>query len=130
MKYKFPKSPQKERSQIIKELDKLISAEVKKKAGGKCARCKQIRKKMGCSHYYSRRYKGSRWDLKNLDWLCWFPCHQMWEHDKQGGYTDYMQEKLGTHEMIHLKIKAYGVNRFPTSDLQILCEEFKKGKFK
>ena len=132
MKYKFPKSPQKERSQIIKELDKLISAKVKKRAKGKCVKCGLVKKNAGVTHYFSRRYIGTRWDFDNLDWACW-GCHYYWmEKDKTPGswYHAYMTRKLGNRKFELLGIRAYAVTKFPTSDLKLLVEVFKKGKSK
>lgn len=117
------------RSKIIRQLDKLVSDEVKRRVKGKCARCQQVRANMGCSHYFSRRYIGTRWNFDNLDWLCWLPCHNFFEHDKQGEYTDLMIKKLGRAKFNRMKIKAYSANKFSTQDLQLLLQLFEQGKF-
>ena len=119
------------RSKIIKAMDHLVSQEVKRLAGGKCERCHRPSPKTGCSHYFSRRYIGTRWNLENLCWLDW-GCHYNWaekEKNPGGWYYDFMLKRLGEKKFEALKVKAYGVNRWPTSDLEILLDQFRKGKF-
>ena len=70
---KYLKQEKGMRSKLIKRFDKLISDEVKKRVKGLCDKCKEKRARMGCSHYFSRRYIGTRWDLDNLCLLFLFP---------------------------------------------------------
>jgi hypothetical protein len=116
------------RSYIVKQLDKIVSDITKEREGGRCERCGKIRKNMGVSHYFSRRYIGTRWESANLCWLCWLPCHNLWEHDKQGEYTDHMLETVGRERVELLKMKAYGINKWSTSDLKVLLYDYEKNK--
>jgi len=116
------------RSNLIKKLDKLCSDLVKEKAKGKCIKCDLVKKNVGVSHYYSRRYLGTRWDLNNLDFACW-GCHHHWlEKDKTPGswYYQYMIKKLGRTRFNKLKLKAYGITKFSNLDLQLMIDNFKK----
>ena len=119
------------RKKLIKALDRLVSDEVKRRAKGKCVKCGLVKKNAGVSHYFSRRYIGTRWNFDNLDWACWGDHYHKLERDKTPGswYHAYMIKKLGNKKFDLLEIRAYAINKFPTSDLQVLCEVFKKGKF-
>ena len=135
---KSVKIPKEEtRSQIIKRLDNIISQILLK--DGVCKRCgkhhKQYKNKkgelkwhnFGASHYWSRDYMGARFELDNLDGLCWLPCHgQKWEHDKQGVYKDYMIKKLGQRGFERLEIKARGIVKFSKQDLLLLIKIYSK----
>ena len=112
------------RIKLIKKLDSLVSAYIKKKAKGKCARCGQIRKNMGTSHFWSRRYLGTRWEEENLDWMCWLPCHFTAEKEKQGWYQDYMISKLGKDRYEILKVKALTVTHYSKVDIKLLIQYY------
>src|SRR3990167_7399675 len=132
---KYPKSKQlskkkinllfkeKPRSYFIKELDKIVSDRVRSSADWTCERCHTQYKKptnaLHCSHYYSRRYLGTRWDFDNLMALC-FGCHKLWESDKQGEYQDVMLKRLGINGLQILRVKAYAVTKFSKQDLELL----------
>ncbi len=102
-----PESPQKARKRLIKELDKVCSEMVLERDLHKCVNCGSTRA-LGASHYFSRRYQGTRWNLDNLCCLCW-PCHRRWETDKQGIYTDFMVTRMGVRNYEMLKVKAYSL---------------------
>lgn len=121
----------KTRSQIIKEMDKLFSAEVKRRANGICFKCGQVKANAGVSHYYSRKYMGTRWDFDNCAWADW-GCHfYHLEHFKQPGefYHNWMLRTLGEERFKRLEIKAHTVTKFSKTDLEFLLAEFKKGHF-
>lgn len=137
-KFKLPK--EKSRSQLIKILDDMISNFVLVKVcKGICMRCGkqhfQYKNKKGelkwnnygCSHYWPRDYTGTRFEIDNLDGLCWLPCHsQKWEHDKQGAYKDYMVKKLGKKGFERLEMKARAITKFSTIDIKLMIQNFDK----
>lgn len=135
---KLPK--EKTRWQLIKELDAKVSNFVLTKISkGVCARCgkqhQQYENKKGqmkwsnygCSHFWPRDYMGTRFDIDNLDGLCWYPCHgQKWEHDKSGAYRDYMIKKLGQAKFELLEMKARATTKFSTQDIKLMIANFDK----
>lgn len=128
--YKFGKS---ERTKITRKLDSLVSNLVREKASWTCQRChkKYEPKSRGlhCSHYFSRRYKGTRWDFSNLDALC-MGCHKYVEGDKQGWYKDYMIKKLGESKLDLLRSRAYSKTKFSVVDLEWLYKKIKDEGYK
>lgn len=135
-KPKLPK--EKTRWQLIKILDGMVSNFIlNKKCMGLCMRCgkrhlayKNKKGELkyhnyGTSHYWARDYMGTRFEVDNLDGLCWWPCHgQKWEHDKQGAYKDYMVKKLGKKGFEKLEIKAKAVTKFSIVDIKNLIANF------
>ncbi len=124
---KFPK--EKTFSELVKELDGMVSKYILEKGNYTCVRCgKQYlpnQKGLTCSHYWDRQYKGTRWKVENLDPLCWLPCHsQKWEHDKQGVYKDYMMKKLGKKKFNQLEIMARSITKYSRIDLEIIIDNF------
>ena len=132
MKIKFPKKFPKEKSlrKLEKELDKAVSDYLKAKSKGICVRCGKHRKNMGVSHYWSRKHRSTRWEIDNLDWMCWLPCHYTAEHEKQGWYRDYMIGKLGERGYQTLMVKANTVTKFSRQDIQLLINFYEnKARF-
>lgn len=123
-KRKFHIPKEKTRSQLIKDLDKLFSNHLKAKSHGRCVRCGRVG--TGVSHYWSRKHIGTRWDTDNCDWVCWFPCHDLLEHEKQGEYMDFMIKKLGQKKYDEIKIKAISINKFSTVDIKLMIQNFDK----
>jgi len=132
---KFPKkinigSRDYKRSVIIKKLDKIVSDRVRERDKWTCQRCKKAytppTNALHCSHYYSRRYLGTRWELKNLIALC-YGCHRLYESDKQGEYSKVMLTRLGSNAMLLLEAQAYTVTKYSTQELNLLYNEFKLG---
>lgn len=123
---RIPKQPN--RSTLEKKLDKIVSEMVRERDNWTCQRCHTRytpkNNALHCSHYYSRRYRGTRWDMNNLIALC-YGCHKMVEGDKQGWYTDYMRELLGDEVFEMLRIKAYAVTKFSVQDLELMLAQFK-----
>lgn len=93
--------------------DKLFSEYIRKR-DGRCVRCGKT-ENLQCSHFWSRRMEGVRFDPINAEALC--PgCHKRWEHQKEikihdelimGEYAQYKLEKLGQRGYDLLKLKAH-----------------------
>jgi len=125
----MPRIPkQKTRRQLEKELDAITSKVVKKRDRYVCQRCRKKHDKgsrgLHCSHYFSRRYRGTRWELANLDSLC-LGCHRLCEGDKQGWYSDYKKNQLGDSAFEYLRVKAYGITKFTSQDLEFMIDIMK-----
>ena len=111
------------RSKLIKQLDKLFSDYLKKHYSGKCFKCSRISKNAGVSHYFSRKYMGTRWDLENCQWSCW-ACHfHQLEHLKQPGEWYYRWMERNTN-FKKLEIKAHAITKYSVVDLQLLIDHF------
>lgn len=110
------------RRAIIKKLDKVVSDIAKKRDRYTCVRCQKRypegSRALHASHFFSRRYMGTRFDLDNIDTLC-YGCHRLAESDKQGWYKDFKMDQL-MEDYITLETRAYAVTKFSTSDLRLL----------
>ena len=123
---KIPK--EKTYSQLTKELDKMFSLYIKKKSKGVCFKCGLVKKNAGVSHYFGRKYRGTRWSEENCDWACWGDHFYHLEKYKQKGefYYNYMLKKLGQAEFDMLEIKAHTVTKLSRIDLIILIEDLRQ----
>lgn len=85
-------------------------------------------KMLECSHFYDRGIWLTRFDPDNCVALG-RACHQLWEDDKQGRYSEFMERWLGKERFRKLKKKVddYKYKNIPhiTRDGQIkACREF------
>lgn len=100
----------------IDKADRVIGLYVKELHNWVCIKCKTkydrdapyVNKSLQCSHFWGRGNETTRFDLENLDPLC-FACHMRVESSKQGWYRDYMLEKLGEDGYKALRRKANSV---------------------
>ena len=122
-------SQRSDRSKIIKKIDKVVSYIIRTRDKWTCQRCltkyEPPTQGLHCSHYFSRRFMGTRFDLENLISLC-YGCHRLWEGDKQGAYKDLMIKRLGENEYNVLEFKARNVTKFSNSELEILLKSLKE----
>ena len=123
------KTRRNERTKLIKKIDAVVSLMVRNRDNWTCQRCgtKYTPPTQGlhCSHYFSRRFMGTRFNLDNLISLC-YGCHRLVESDKQGWYKDFMIDKLGQNGYNTLEFKARNITKFSESELEILLEQLKK----
>lgn len=129
-KIKHPSFKNKNKRQsLIKKLDTLISRKVRERDNWTCVRCLKKytppTKALHCSHYYSRRKLGTRWDMRNLDALC-YGCHRLVEGDKQGWYTTFKKKQLGEEQFNILETIANMPTKFTTIDLNLLLSTIEK----
>lgn len=114
---------EKPRSYWIKKLDKLISERVRNRDNWTCRRCfKKYAPPtniLHCSHFFSRRFMGTRFELDNLISLC-YGCHRRWEGMKGDEYRDFMITTLGETRLEELKFKSQSYTHFTSFDLQVL----------
>lgn len=105
--------------------DRLFARIIKYQDGLRCQRCgtkhKISDKGFHCSHFWSRRHWGTRYDKENCDALC-YGCHSLWEDDKQGEYKDFKIKQLGIKRYKTLEKKA----RINTLKINILTKDLRK----
>ena len=115
------------RSALIKKLDKIFSNKVRERDLWNCQFCGKHftppTDVLQSSHYFSRRFLGTRWNLDNLDSLC-LTCHGKAENDKRGFYEQFMKDKLGEEGLERLRMKAYAITKISTVDLERLFKSY------
>ncbi|MEM3335431.1 MAG: recombination protein NinG [Thermoplasmata archaeon] len=119
------------RSKLIKKLDKMFSDFIREKYKNKCIKCGKTKNRMGVSHYFSRRYLGTRWEVDNCHWSCW-TCHtwiknsECLERSKAPGewYYNYMIKTLGKERFEELEKKAHTINKLNINDIENLINNF------
>lgn len=106
----------------IRKTDRMFSVYIRTKAEWICARpeCRKYfnpdisseRKKLHCSHFFSRGRESVRMDENNATALCW-QCHEYWGHNAMSGgeYKEYMIEKLGQREFDMLEFRFHNVSK-------------------
>lgn len=107
------------RKQLEKKLDILWSQKIKEK--GFCERCGR-KENLQSAHIFSRKQRGTRWDLKNGVCFC-AGCHIFWSHQHPELFRDFVINKIGEKEFESLKIRAYTVTKFSITDLEWLLRD-------
>ncbi len=91
---------------------------------GYCVSCKKSDySKLQCCHIFSRTYRNTRWDLKNLLCLC-ASCH-FESHREPIIFAERVKEHLGEYEYNQLKIRHNAIRRWTLSEMQELLETLK-----
>jgi hypothetical protein len=117
-------------SDYKKQLDTLFSLYIREKADWKCANpaCKRHlapwprgSNQLTASHYVVRQNLKLRWDEVNVIPLCWMPCHQRWESQKNTAYRQYM---IDTYE--EDKVKELELIENVTNTLAMPIEDLRK----
>lgn len=90
----------------INATDRLFSEYIRKKANGKCERCKREFgwKNLENSHFHGRRKKSVRWDETNCAALC-RACHQYYTENPHA-HTEFFKKRLGEEKFNALAIRA------------------------
>jgi len=119
------------RQGTIKKLDKEFSLLVRTRDKWTCFRCYKVytppTSALHNSHFFSRRFYGTRWDLKNCDAAC-YGCHRYVEGDKEGWYKEYKIKQLGQQQYNYMQMRAYGKTKFSHDDLDLLLDEIKRSR--
>ena len=70
---------------------------------------------------------GTRFDFDNCDTLCKYPCHfQKWEKQKNADYKDFKLKQLGAKRFKLLEVRARGITKFSSQDIQLLINYYTK----
>lgn len=72
-----------------------------------------------CSHFWGRGHSGTRFDPENCIGLC-RPCHDLWEHQKNNEYKEWMISWLGKEKYEALERRARGFKK-----REVAVREFK-----
>lgn len=95
---------------LIRREDTLFSKYIRTRDKWKCVSCKkqypENAQGLHCSHYWSRRNEGTRFDPLNCDALCFF-CHQKWGGDYRSEYTEFKKKQLGEKGYNDLRMRAH-----------------------
>lgn len=84
---------------LVAELDRLVSLIVRRR-DRRCITCGEQRG-LQCSHFHSRRYLATRFDLRNCNAMC-AACNRRHNEDP-GPYLEFMNERYGFDVVRELK---------------------------
>lgn len=108
--------------------DDLFSKLVRERAGWCCESCGKYypegnRMGLHCSHYFGRRYKGTRFHPDNA-WSHCYGCHSKFEGDPYM-FTKWVTERLGAWMVEILREKAYAVTKLKPADMADMAKHFR-----
>lgn len=108
--------------------DDLFSKLVRERAGWKCECCGKYypegnRMGLHCSHYFGRRYKGTRWHPDNA-WSHCYGCHAKFEGDPYM-FNKWVTDRLGAGMVEILREKAYAVTKLKPADKADMAKHFR-----
>lgn len=91
----------------IDRADHYFSLYVRNRDNWTCQRCKGYFKEGGlqASHFFGRRMESVRFDLENVDSLC-YGCHRYWEKEDREAYREFKVKQLGERGFELLSIRA------------------------
>lgn len=107
---------------LIAELDKYTGLIVRRRDRVKCATCGQ-RRNLQCSHFYSRRYLATRFDLRNCNGMC-AACNRRHNHDASA-YLEFMNERYGPAVIAELDALRTNPRKVSDEELRQLLEEYR-----
>jgi hypothetical protein len=110
------------KSSLTRKLDKETSRIIR--SYGSCVWCKKEEyDKLQCAHIFSRTFRNTRWDLKNLLPLCQ-SCH-FYGHRNPISFTEMVMCHLGEYEYNALKIKHNSIKRWTIPEMEELLKTLK-----
>lgn len=112
-----------DRKKMIDRLDRQASHDCREKAKGICQICGEVGTET--HHLYSRRHLSTRWDQRNLFWVC-HECHQ-WTHAHPEDFHTRMWIDMGKRAYEELREKALQITHYRTADLAELLERLRHG---
>lgn len=86
-----------------------------------CQRCGKGDGKLECSHIFSRRHKGLRWDESNAKLLC-FNCHRWWNENPPEA-TEWLKSVIGERAYDMLRIRANQVTKMSKFDMDLIRKD-------
>lgn len=109
------------RKWLIAELDKYTSIIVRRR-DRRCVTCGTWRN-LQCSHFYSRRYLATRFNLINCNAMCG-RCNRRHNTDPLP-YMGYMQKKYGPEAVAELNDLRMSICKVTDEELRQMHEEYK-----
>lgn len=108
--------------------DDLFSKLVRERAGWKCESCGKYyeegnRNGLHCSHYFGRRYRGTRWHPDNA-WSHCYGCHAKFEGDPYM-FTKWVTERIGCGLVEILRERAYAITKIKPQDKKAMATHFR-----
>jgi 5-methylcytosine-specific restriction endonuclease McrA len=107
---------------LIAELDYATSRKVRER-DKVCVTCGS-RVRLECSHFYSRRYLATRFDLTNCNAMC-HECN-MRHNFNPFPYARYMQSKYGEDGLANLNAKRMALIKVTDEELRELLAEYRE----
>jgi hypothetical protein len=109
------------RKWLIQELDRVTSVIVRKR-DKKCVTCGSVQG-LQCSHFYSRRYLSTRFDLRNCNAMC-SACNRRHNRDRRP-YERYMLKAYGREVIAELDRLRVSLQKVIDMQLIELLNEYK-----
>ena len=110
---------------LVAELDRLVSAVVRGR-DRRCVTCGSNRN-LQCSHFYSRRHLGVRFDLRNSNAMC-AGCNGRHNSDP-APYLAFMPERYGAEVVAELDVLRRSLRKVPGEKLWLLLRGRRRGIF-
>src|SRR5258708_25589796 len=108
---------------LTKKLDKECSRIIR--SSGFCVSCRMSDySKLQCCHIFSRTYRNTRWDLKNLLCMC-AGCH-FESHKNPIKFVEKVQDYLGEYEYTALKTMHNAIKKWTLQEMSELLESLRK----
>lgn len=98
---------------LVAELDRLVSIIVRRR-DRRCVTCGEARG-LQCSHFYSRRYLATRFDLRNCNAMC-ATCNRRHNEDP-AEYLRFMNERYGPEAVAELDRLRSGGHKVTDEEL-------------
>lgn len=106
---------------LVAELDRLTSIIVRRR-DRRCVTCGEPRG-LQCSHFYSRRYLATRFDLRNCNAMC-AGCNRQHSSDPSE-YLRFMNERYGADVVAELEGLKTDTRKVTDEELVRVLERFK-----
>ncbi|MDQ3917408.1 MAG: recombination protein NinG [Acidobacteriota bacterium] len=106
---------------LVAELDRLVSVIVRRR-DRRCVTCGEARG-LQCSHFYSRRYLRTRFDLRNCNAMC-AACNRLHNEDL-GPYLRLMLERYGDEVVAELESLRDGTGKVTDEELRQALERLR-----
>jgi 5-methylcytosine-specific restriction endonuclease McrA len=110
-------------------LDQQFSLLVRERAKWTCTKCGKDcttnQRGLHTAHYFGRRNRQVRWDLENVDALC-YACHRRF-HESPHEYYAWKKKQLGEAGYSALLVRARGNKKINLCDVKQWLNEIKTG---
>lgn len=116
------KKKKRDKSAVMKELDKEWSLYVRRRAG-RCQKCGG-NGQLSAHHAFGRRHLATRWDVMNgvaLD----YACHIHWAHHDTCSFAEWFRRLIGDAQYNRLSEAHNSIVKLTLEDLERMLEEIK-----
>jgi hypothetical protein len=109
---------------LVAELDRLVSVIVRRR-DRRCITCGTARN-LQCSHFHSRRYLATRFDLRNCNAMC-AECNRRHNSDPEP-YLNFMYERYGAEVVAELEALRGGRRKVTDEELHRTLERLRAAR--